>query len=62
MYPDLHLLLHRLDEAERARRRRWQPSEPHHPPGWRLLIADRLRVLADRLAEVPQPADRAQRA
>lgn len=62
MHPDLHLLLYRYDEAERARRRAWQPSKPQHPPRWRLALANGLRFAADRLANAPQPADRANRA
>ena len=60
--PDLHLELHRLDAAERERRLRWEPSQPQHPPGWRLALADGLRSAADRLAEPRQPAERPQSA
>ena len=60
--PDLYLELYNLDVAERERRQVWEPSQPKHPPGWRLALARWLRVAADRLVEPRQPAKRAQRA
>ena len=60
--PELFLELHNRDVAERERRHVWKPSQPKHPPGWRLALARWLRFAADRLVEPRQSASRAQRA